>query len=95
MSDEITRRACALLQAIEREVDHRRRSLPVEPSPLAERPLRPDATLLAALELGVAGHSREDVEHRLRAEHGAEDAARLVDAVFGEGTAPEARLQRG
>ena len=94
MSDEVTKRACALLQAIEREVEARR-TQPAAPSPLAERPLRPDATLLAAIELGVSGHTREDVDRRMRADHGVEDPARMLDAIFGEGSPPDARLTRG
>lgn len=95
MSDEATRRACALLEAIEREVEQRRHALPAEHSPLAERPLRPDATLLAALELGVAGHSREEIARRMRDGHGVEDPERMLDALFGEGSAPDSRLRRG
>lgn len=93
MSDELTQRARALLDAIEREVE-RGRVLPAEPSPRAERPLRADAMLLAAVELGVAGLSREEVERRMRDELAAEDPGRMLDAVFGEGSPPQARLRQ-
>lgn len=94
MSDDLTQRACALLEAIERELRERGRAVPAQPSPRAARPLRPDATLLAAVELGVAGLSREEAERRLREELAAEDPGRMLDAVFGEGSAPQARLRR-
>ena len=94
MSDELSRRARALLEAIEREVDERGRALPAEPSPRAPLPLRPDATLLAAVELGVAGLSREEVERRMRDDLAVEDPGRMLDAVFGEGSPPQARLLR-
>ena len=95
MSEEITQRARALLDAIEREISERGRAMPAQPSPRAERPLRADAMLLAAVELGVAGLSREEVERRMRSEHAVEDPGRMLDAVFGEGSPPDARLRRG
>ena len=93
MSDELTHRARALLEAIEREVE-RGRALPAEPSPRATRPLRADALLLAAVELGVAGLSREEVERRMRDDLAVDDPGRMLDAVFGEGSPPQARLRR-
>ena len=94
MTDEISQRARVLLDAIERETA-RRSTMPSEPSPRAARPLRADATLLAAVELGVSGLSREEVERRMRDEHAVEDPGRLLDAVFGEGTGSDARLRQG
>ena len=94
MSEELTQRARALLEAIEFEVSERRRAMPSEPSPLARQPLHADATLLAAVELGVAGLSREEVEHRMREELAVEDPGRMLDAIFGEGSPPHARLRR-
>ena len=94
MSDELTQRARALLEAIEREVE-RRGAMPAEPFPRAERPLRADATLLAAVELGVAGLTRDEAERRMREELAVEDPGRMLDAVFGEGSPPDARLRRG
>lgn len=94
MSDEVTQRARALLEAVERELSERRGARPVAPSPRAQRPLRPDAMLLAAVELGVAGLSREEVELRMREELAVEDPERMLDAVFGEGSPPQARLRR-
>ena len=94
MSDEITQRARALLDAIERAADDRR-ARPGSPSPLATNPLRADATLLTAVELGVAGHTRGEVERWMRDEHGVDDAQRMLDAVFGAGSGPQTRLQRG
>lgn len=76
-------RARAILAAVEREVQARRHT-PEEPA----RPLRVDPPLLAALELAVAGASRDEVRARLEI---AEDA---LDAVFGDGSPPQARLTR-
>jgi hypothetical protein len=95
VSEELTQRARTLLDAIEREVEERRRAMPVAPSPQAQRPLRADALLLAAVELSVAGLTREEVERRLREELAAEDPERMLDAVFGEGSPRQARLRRG
>lgn len=87
MAAELGPRARTLLDAIEQEVAARERGLstvvPPDP-PLA--PLRLDATLLAALELAVAGRSRAQIAHEL---HLPPDA-RLLDDVFGAGE----RLQR-
>ena len=94
MSDEVTQRARALLDAIERAAEHRQ-ARPGAPSPLATDPLRADATLLTAVELGVAGLTRAEVEQRMRDDHGVEDPARMLDAVFGPGTGNDARLRRG
>jgi len=77
-------RARAILEAVEREVQARHRQAPEEPA----RPLRVDPALLAALELAVAGASRDEVRARLEI---AEDA---LDAVFGDGSPPQARLTR-
>lgn len=80
-------RARAILAAVEREIAERQAaSAPREPEPV--RSLRIDTTLLTALELAVAGATRADVRAALRI---ADDA---LDAVFGDGTPPEARLSR-
>ena len=76
-------RARAILAAVEQEIAARR---PTVEEPV--RPLRVDAALLAALELAVAGSSREEIRERLAT---AEDA---LDAVFGDGSPPQARLAR-
>ena len=80
----ISPRARAILAAVEREVAARHERSP-EPPP---RPLRIDVTLVTALELAVAGHSREEVRAAMTI---SEDA---LDAVFGDGSPPQARLHR-
>ena len=78
-------RARAILAAVEREIeDLRRHARP--PAPV--RPLRIDAELLSALELGVAGLSRDEVRAQL------EVGEHVLDAVFGDGTPGSARLSR-
>lgn len=83
MSHALSRRALELLAAVEREAEERRREL-------AGEALHVDAALLGALELAVAGLTRDEVAERLRAEHGVRDADPLLDAVF----AGYARLRR-
>ena len=80
----ISPRARAILAAVEREVAARQ-ARPPAPEP---RPLRLDVTLMTALELAVAGLSRDEVRSAMTI---SEDA---LDAVFGEGSAPAARLSR-
>ena len=84
MTEELTPRSRLILDIVEREIAARRRS---------PRFPRVDETLLLALELGVAGHERAEVAHVLRS-RGATDADRVLDAVYGAGAAPRARLQR-
>ena len=84
---DLTPRAREILACVERAAEERRREL------LAPR-LRVDEALLTAVELGVAGLSREEVERRMREELAADDPGRMLDAVFGEGSPPQARLRR-
>jgi hypothetical protein len=84
----ISPRARAILDAVEREVAARRARPPAPPPEQLPRPLRIDATLTAALELAVAGHSRDEVRAAMSI---SEDA---LDAVFGDGSPPQARLSR-
>jgi hypothetical protein len=83
---ELSPRAQAILAAVEREIEELRRRTERPPEPVVA--LRIDTTLLAALELAVAGLSRDEVRSRIAID----DAA--LDAVFGEGSPPEARLSR-
>lgn len=76
-------RARAILAAVEREIAERT-SQPLAPV----TPLRIDTTLLSALELAVAGASRDEV----RAVMDISDDA--LDAVFGDGSPPQSRLSR-
>ena len=85
--EELTPRARLILQAVEQAADERRRGV----APVA---VRVDGALLLALELGVAGHERGAVAERLRRDAGAPEPDRLLDAVFGPGTEPGARLRR-
>jgi hypothetical protein len=86
MTDEqLSPRARAILAAVEREIEERRRGAPVAPV----RPLRIDAELLSALELAVAGLSREEVRTRLAVRD------HVLDAVYGDGSPGSARLSRG
>lgn len=82
-------RARAILAAVEREIEERRRTAPPPAAPARPRSLRIDAELLAALELAVAGLSRDEVRSRLAV------ADHVLDAVFGDGAAGTARLSRG
>jgi hypothetical protein len=84
VSAPLTPRALELLAAVEREVEARRRALAdAEPAAVpAPAPLRADPALLAALEMGVAGLSRDDVARRLVADFRVTDPAPLLDAVF-------------
>jgi hypothetical protein len=90
----LTPRARAILQAVEREVAARLHDLERDVSSVApRRAVRVDRVtpeLLAALELGVAGLARGDVGARL----GLADPAPVLDAVFGAGSAADARLPR-
>ncbi len=87
-------RARAILAAVEREVSARLAELERDAAAVAPRrvaaPRRADAALLTALELGVAGLSRDEVAGRL----GVAEAAPVLDAVFGPGTPPATRLPR-
>lgn len=76
-------RARAILAAVEREIEERTRG--AAPEPVA--PLRIDAELLSALELAVAGLSRDEVRTRLAASDG------VLDAVFGDGSPGDTRLR--
>ena len=97
MTGPLTPRAQALLAAVEREVAARLSELEHEAGPAVPqraprfaRTARPTSELLLALELGVAGLSRAEVAARL----GSADADPALDAVFGDGSAPGARLAR-
>lgn len=88
-------RARAILTAVEREVSSRLQELeegelrpgaPTRPAPFR----RPGPELLAALELGVAGRTREEAARSL----GLGEPSAVLDAVFGAGTGPAARLPR-
>lgn len=93
MVDELSPRARMILAAVEREAEARRRRL-ADGMPEPPARLTVDGALLAALELGVAGLVRDEVAHRLRADHGLAAPDRLLDAVFGPGSPPRARLRR-
>ena len=69
----------ARLDEIEREAASVAPRRAVVPFPTSASPLRADAELLAALEMGVAGMSRGEVADELGLDH----AAILLDAVFG------------
>ncbi len=98
MTRPLTPRAQAILAAVEREVAARLSELerdaepvaPASPRRFARAAPRPTSDLLLALELGVAGWSRAEVAQRL----GGADADPVLDAVFGGGSAPGARLAR-
>ncbi len=101
MVDELTPRARVLLDAVEREAEARRRALAAPTDTGADRTDRTgrtdvhvNAVLLAALELGVAGLERSEVADRLRSEQGISAPDPLLDAVFGTGSPPRARLRR-
>jgi hypothetical protein len=94
-SEELSPRARTLLAAVEREVDAREQGLAEEGAqPLAGPPVHLDAALLAALELAAAGVERGEIGRRLREHLRVADPAPALDAVFGAGSAAEARLQR-
>ncbi len=87
-------RARAILAAVEREVSARLAELEQDVAVVAPRRVVPFTRaapeLLAALELGVAGLSRDEVALRL----GVPDPEPVLDAVFGAGTPPGTRLPR-
>ena len=96
MSGSLSPRAQTLLAAVEREAEDRRRALTGEPpaaagaAAVADRPVRVEPALLAALEMGVAGLTRDAVAERLRADYRVSDPSALLDAVFAGAT----RLRR-
>jgi hypothetical protein len=63
-------------------------SAPPPPRPAAD----PAAAQLLAVEMAVSGATRMEVDRRLRDEHGLRETRVLLDEVFGEGSAPGARL---
>ena len=83
---ELSPRARALLDAVEREVRARAAGLSLPSEPV--RPLHLDETLLAVLEEAVRGTSRADAAERLGLPAG-HDA---LDAVYGDGSSPSSRL---
>ncbi len=94
MGPALTPRARAILAAVEREVSARLAELERDAGSVAPRrlpaPARASPELLLALELGVAGLSRDEVALRLAVA----DPEPVLDAVFGPGTPPGARLAR-
>ena len=94
MAGPLTPRARAILTAVEREVAARLEELERDAASVAPRRIvpiaRPAPELLVALELGVAGLSREEVAARLDLA----DPGPVLDAVFGHGSPPDARLLR-
>ena len=94
MTDPLTPRARAILAAVESEIHARLEELGGDMPSVAPRrvaPLeRPGPDLLTALELGVAGLSREEVAASLDLA----DPEPVLDAVFGAGSPPGARLPR-
>ena len=90
----LTPRARSLLEAVEREVSARLEDLEQDIAPVAPRRItryaRAAPELLFALELGVAGHTREEVAQELAVA----DPDAVLDAVFGAGSGPDARLPR-
>lgn len=52
----------------------------------------PPSPRLAALELAVSGHDRAEVRRRLASEFSLDDAVRVLDEIFGEGTPGHQRL---
>lgn len=92
MSAPLTPRARAILAAVEREVSARLAELESDAAEVAPRRVvpfeRPLPELLEALEMGVAGRSRGEVAAAL----GVADP--ILDAVFGAGSPPHARLPR-
>ncbi|HEX2085841.1 MAG TPA: hypothetical protein VHF89_09175 [Solirubrobacteraceae bacterium] len=94
MPGELTPRARAILAAVEREVSARLDDLERDVASVPPRRVapsdRPAPELLTALELGVAGLSRAEVA----AELGVAEPDPVLDAVFGRGSPPRARLRR-
>jgi hypothetical protein len=94
VAEALTPRARALLAAVEREVSARLNELEAEAATVAPRRVTPGSPpapeLLLALELGVAGLSRAQVAAELRVP----DPEPVLDAVFGPGSPPRARLRR-
>ena len=92
MAGPLTPRARAILTAVEREVAARLGDLERDAASVAPRRVVPferaRPELLAALELGVAGLSRAEVARRLGV------GEPVLDAVFGPGSPPRARLPR-
>ncbi len=92
-SAPLTPRARAILSAVEREVSARLAELEGDAAEIAPRRgarfERAEPALLDALTLGVAGRSRGEVAAAL----GVADP--VLDAVFGAGSGPAARLPRG
>ena len=84
MTEGLSPRARAILEAVEREVE----ALKQGRLPAREQPLRADRTLLTALELAVSGASRDDVRAQLTIRDD------VLDAVFGDGSPPQMRLKR-
>ena len=91
---DLSPRARAILVAVEREVSSRLEDLeqdPVAPAPPRAAPFRrPAPELLAALVLGVGGRTREEAARLLDLP----EPSPVLDAVFGAGSGPEARLPR-
>ena len=81
MSGPLSARAQTLLAAVEREAEERRRALAGEPAAVRQ-PLRVEPALLAALEMGMAGLTRDAVAERLRVDYRVSDPSELLDAVF-------------
>lgn len=94
MSAPLTPRARAILAAVEREVSARLEDIERDAGQIAPRRVVPveraRPELLLALELGVAGLSREEVAASLDVD----DPGPVLDAVFGTGSPPRARLRR-
>ena len=94
MAEPLTPRARAILTAVEREVSARLEELERDAATVAPRRVvpiaRPAPELLVALELGVAGLSRQEVAARIDVP----DPDPVLDAVFGHGSPPDARLLR-
>jgi hypothetical protein len=92
-SAPLTPRARAILSAVEREVSARLAELESDAGEVAPRRAlrleRAEPELLDALTLGVAGRSRAEVAEALNV------ADPVLDAVFGPGSGPAARLPRG
>lgn len=96
--DALTPRARILLDAVEREVRARAAAMAeggeaAGPDPSLP-PLRLDGVLLAALELAAAGVDRAEIGRRLREHLRVDDPEPALDAVFGTGSPPDARLPR-
>ena len=85
-ASDLSPRARALLDAVEREVRTRAAGLGEGEAPV--RPLRLDTTLLAALEHAIGGATRAEAAERLRLPP-VHDA---LDAVYGDGSPSSARL---